>query len=554
MIELLVGGICLGFAVLSLLFLLRYNSKNKNSISDKSVFRIRNYFYFAILVFAAVGSILLILGTQNDSDTPVSSTLTVINIIINVTNSSDNLNDLVSLVAARIGQVFELDADEVNVNTTVVGRRRAEVYSGLYQVELYSDFSAQKVETILNSFQKWDCAIIAFSNTCTFQNTTKETKTKTKINWNSPSDKHRFIPVPPKNISAGHSHTCYIGIDQKVRCFGSNEYGQLGRGFNSNFENFDSGYNPIAGLDNVKSVVTGYYHTCALIRNGKVFCWGLNEKGQLGIGNRITIFRPVMIDLTNINEISAAGNHTCAVENFLRVYCWGANEKGQLGIGTTIDISLPTLVNYSLQSNNGLIPDFFRHIETGYDFTCILFSIKKEKFGCFGNNDFNQLGINVSNAFISYATYVSETGGIGGWAMNAGLKSIQPWKLAAGKMHACALEYDIGSSLWTWGGNSKGQLGIGNNQSTRNITLISNEDIISTTAGGYHICVLFRDRTVACWGDNSFGQSTGSISAPVLLPQLVSIVTNVTAISAGEYHTCVQLLDGDIGCWGKITQ
>jgi alpha-tubulin suppressor-like RCC1 family protein len=133
------------------------------------------------------------------------------------------------------------------------------------------------------------------------------------------------------DISAGTYHTCAITSTNAIKCWGYNEYGQLGNGTYNN----SSSPVTVAGFSDDGAVVSaGYQHTCAVTASGSIKCWGYNSDGQLGEGttyySRIT---PVdVLGLTSgVKTVSAGTGHTCAVTEAGGLKCWGGNERGQLG-------------------------------------------------------------------------------------------------------------------------------------------------------------------------------------------------------------------------------
>jgi alpha-tubulin suppressor-like RCC1 family protein len=157
-------------------------------------------------------------------------------------------------------------------------------------------------------------------------------------------------PHTVKAVTSGASHTCAILEDDTVRCWGAGAFGQLGNGDTAAVSS-PAGLAPVnlgAGRT-AKAITAGDQHTCAILDNGNVRCWGLNDNGQLGYGNTNTIGDNVgetpntvgPVDLgpgRTAVAITANAAHTCVVLDDGAVRCWGANALGQLGLGNTADV------------------------------------------------------------------------------------------------------------------------------------------------------------------------------------------------------------------------
>ncbi len=177
---------------------------------------------------------------------------------------------------------------------------------------------------------------------------------------NNSSSQNSKIPVVVSGLtgvaalSAGYYHTCALLTDKTVKCWGGNDYGQLGNGDKLDQKEpaaVDLSYLPSG--ETVMAVSAGRYHTCVLTNTGGVWCWGRNAEGQLGTGTTVDSTVPVAAknqagtaDLTGVTEVSAGGHHTCSRLSTGEVRCWGWNLYGQLGTtGFVSVVSSPTVSN-----------------------------------------------------------------------------------------------------------------------------------------------------------------------------------------------------------------
>ncbi|HXJ66598.1 MAG TPA: hypothetical protein VNN79_22800, partial [Actinomycetota bacterium] len=171
-------------------------------------------------------------------------------------------------------------------------------------------------------------------------------------------------------VAAGRSHSCALTDTGFVFCWGANDRGQLGTGA------FDAGTpNPqlVSDISTATAISAGGDHTCALLADQTVMCWGANNVGQLGDGTTIDRALPVAVDgLTGVSQISSGRAHTCALADQgagNRVWCWGSNSFGQLGVAQASDL-----------------PDVFRNGLFGSDILAI--NIDTSRSGDVYVNDF----------------------------------------------------------------------------------------------------------------------------------------------------------------------
>jgi alpha-tubulin suppressor-like RCC1 family protein len=326
-------------------------------------------------------------------------------------------------------------------------------------------------------------------------------------------------------IDAGSGHTCALTALGGVKCWGYNSNGELGDG------TWDSRNTPVevSGLSSgVSAISAGSGHTCALETSGGVKCWGFNDWGELGDGTTANQNTPVEVNglASGVSAIFAGGYHTCARMASGRIKCWGENEYGQLGDGTFGGYNLPKDV-IGLSSGPSAIT-------AGYSHTCALTASGGVK--CWGRNSYGQLGDDTTTA---RAIPVEVSG------LASGVSAI-----TAGYRHTCALTTSGGVKCW--GANSDGQLGDGTNTDRHTPVDVSGlpGEVSAIAAGGYHTCVLMASGGVRCWGANSDGQLGNGSYVDSDTPVSVWIGDDVSAIAAGGSHTCALMDSGGVMCWG----
>ena len=183
-------------------------------------------------------------------------------------------------------------------------------------------------------------------------------------------------------IGAGVAHTCAVLFDGRVACWGNDGFGQP---FGTSFGLRATKPVIIAGITTAVAVAAGRNHTCALLREGVVKCWGANVFGQLGSpGGSSSPSVPVEVEgVSDAVAISAGFLHTCALSADGSIRCWGANMAGQLGAPSEnrAGSAVPVSVSGDLHA---------AAIAAGGVYSCAL--LVNGNVACWGGNDFNQLG------------------------------------------------------------------------------------------------------------------------------------------------------------------
>jgi alpha-tubulin suppressor-like RCC1 family protein len=292
-------------------------------------------------------------------------------------------------------------------------------------------------------------------------------------------------------------HSIAAREDGTVWTWGLNRHGQLGDGTAE--DRFTA--SEVSGLGNITEVSAGLEHSIALTEDGGVWAWGWNEFGQLGDGTTEDKLTPVQItSLSDIKAISGGRAHNLALREDGSVWGWGYNFYGQLGQGFTSDyIGTPVRI----QSLNNILA-----ITAGGDFSLAL--LKDGTVWAWGRNQSGQLGNG------TFGHDVNQTHPV----QVVGLTDVRA--IAAGSAYGIALRQD--GTVWTWGNNSRGQLGIGTTESEKAVpSQVPNLiDIVSIAAGSSHTLALSADGTLWVWGNNDalqLGSRLGdhqSIPGPII--------------------------------------
>jgi alpha-tubulin suppressor-like RCC1 family protein len=324
-------------------------------------------------------------------------------------------------------------------------------------------------------------------------------------------------PGPVQAIAAGDQHALAIVnspyYGSLVYAWGANWYGQVGD--NTSHDNrfpparvtdpSGSGY-----LSGVQKIAAGQSHSLALMQDGSMYAWGLNDDCQLGyicncpagIFNHIYSKRPIAVDLpagSQMEAIAAGNLHSLAVRDDGTVWAWGNNDDGQLGIHSEKTQKTPVQVHGP--GNAGYL---------------------------YGVSD-----------------------------------------VAAGRWHSLALTY--GGNVYAWGGNSEYQLGVGSLGTDSNGTELNSDtpvkvegpdsvgslDDVKAIAAGYDWNLALKDDgTVWAWGNNAYGQLGVNSNNPHGYPVQVhgpgneGYLSGITAIAAGERHALAVKDDGTVYSWG----
>lgn len=400
--------------------------------------------------------------------------------------------------------------------------------------------------------------------------------------------------VPP--LAVNDFHVCailkrhpYTNMGP-VKCWGSDGSGQLGlpntdwdtdsRGDQANEMGDQLPFVDLGSGRLAKAVVVGQWHTCAILDNNEVKCWGANWWGQLGLGDtqsRGAGLNDMGANLPSVNfgsgryalRLTAGVGHTCALLDNNEVKCWGYNARGQLGRGnTTNQLSPGTALNLGTTAT---VID----IQAGVNHTCALFTTTSgNAFKCWGDNSAGQLGLGDTS---SRGDEPGELAAMALIPLNGDLLAAGGWNTCVGKR---------GPSGVGWvkcaGYNSEGQLGLGdsNNRGEHpgetwgNLPAVNlpSLEIQQLALGGSAVCAVGKDTSngsgghLRCWGFGEYGSlGLGDYSGwdnigddpseMQFLPEVPLGLNNTIGANAvltrGQITCAVVRATAQIKCWGS---
>ena len=415
-------------------------------------------------------------------------------------------------------------------------------------------------------------------------------------------------------IAAGETHACGRRAGQ-IECWGVNEQGQAGRSIGPLV--VPRGPVPPPPSPFI-SLVAGDAHVCAGAADGTAWCWGSASHGQIGDGSIADRDTPVpLVGGLNWQRIAAGwGNHACGITVEGRLYCWGAGNEGQLGNGRVEDIYAPTQLRSPALS--------WTDVDTGLNFSCgtagvgVLFGIY-----CWGSNTNgetgstrqapmptriddggtdNWAGVSVGRRHACAVRMIGEARTVWCWgANNNGQAGVAPspavskptqvgsftdWKTVdAGDQHTCGLR---NGELWCWGGGSGTPVRVGAVNKWVDVAVggavacaiqvndplfdqVGELECGSPAAGGApvgalnrigglwfrvqagkrHACAhTFMPGTLECWGENRYGQLGTGSNLPLDVPENVRGDHSFLNVSVGEDFTCGVTRTSGL-CWGR---
>ena len=350
---------------------------------------------------------------------------------------------------------------------------------------------------------------------------------------NETSVSHFFAVVPLgwEQVSVGSAHTCAVGTDRSLWCWGNGGNYRLGLGTTLSHRVPRS----VSDDRDWIQVSAGDAHSCAIRVDGTLWCWGLGDHGRLGNDSTATEILPAQVGSeTDWIQVVAAGSHTCGLRaEDDTLYCWGDNAAGRLGNDDDVAAN-PYHTPQEISSG-------WAYLSASMNHTCGL--TLEGALYCWGVGATNRLGLgDINNRLVPTEVEIID--------LHPDLDPDLPWlDVSAGFSHTCAVRAD--NSLWCWGNGANGRLGSFSTTNQARPFMIGIElEWESVRAGDAHTCAQRLDGTLWCWGYNRTGQ-LGFESPNELTPQQVNTRTDWASLSLGSTHTCAIDEENVLSCWGN---
>ncbi|HWM88786.1 MAG TPA: hypothetical protein VNO33_23205 [Kofleriaceae bacterium] len=301
----------------------------------------------------------------------------------------------------------------------------------------------------------------------------------------------------------------------------------------------------------IVSIGAGNSVACAVISTGQVRCWGANDQGQVGAGERgMPLMVPTdVVGLTSAVTVDCGTAHCCARTSTGGAECWGWNAAGELG-ANRVEAELPYRASPAaamLQPPEGPPAELedVAQISVGGAHNCAL---QGGAVSCWGWNAAGQGGLLPPPKGIERVIAARPTG----------ITDVVALALARPFLaeHSCAITAT--GDVVCWGLNNNGQLGDGGTatrHTAQPVTGLASASAI--VAGQQHTCAIARSTAapksppgVYCWGLNNLGQAGPNAVTPQTTPVEVPGLAGAVALAAGVSHTCAVLDTGAARCWG----
>lgn len=367
--------------------------------------------------------------------------------------------------------------------------------------------------------------------------------------------------APIRKIAPGYTHTCAILADNSVKCWGSNDFAQLGDGTTA----VRPGAVTVAGVVNPIDIAVGISFSCGIFGTspgdaaGEVKCWGKGTSGQLGNNANADSVTPVTVaSLSTASQISARANHVCTVLTNGQVMCWGDGGSGQLGDGNMTSSPVPVAVLgtgpdiYDIVNTQGQPASTKAfQVSTGNSHTCARVSATDGSAGlnvkCWGATNHGELGNGAPLCQVNTICDPKNPNPVPQYV--SGVSSAT--QIAAGGNHTCAVL--TSGQLRCWGEGDNGQLGNGAHTRFNYAVVVNGISGATNVSAGSQFSCASVGGSLKCWGDNGNGQlgdgTAISSASPVITTAVTAGSFDPATLMGGDKETCLKLTDETAYCF-----
>jgi alpha-tubulin suppressor-like RCC1 family protein len=322
-------------------------------------------------------------------------------------------------------------------------------------------------------------------------------------------------------------------------CWGHDNYGQLGDGGDATNRNKPTTFVSLEDGQTVTQIYAKQSRTCIVLNDNTASCWGFNEDGQAGDDSTNTYKSPsAKVEFPDDKRVKSMGmglKHTCAILEDDTLTCWGLDSHGALGNGNSDTSDKYTPQTITTPSDRKVVK-----VEPGHSHTCIL--LDDGGVMCWGRDNLGQLGNGATSDTIHTPSSNVE--------LPEGRAATD---LSVGDHHSCAL-LDNGSVV-CWGQNNFGQLGE-NTTTHRHIPIYpqlpGDSLAVSVEVGPFNSCAILENSSLYCWGHNGYGRlGIGVTGGVYTTPMFVEGPTSIVDLSVNYDHACGLSENGSISCWAR---
>ena len=327
------------------------------------------------------------------------------------------------------------------------------------------------------------------------------------------------------SLASSFAHSCVVESG-RLYCWGPNESGQLGVGDRE----LRDRRTRVGSANDWLAAAVGEHFSCGIRAPGQLYCWGANDVGQLGLGDLHERLEPVAIaGATAVAQIAAGGGSACAIDDGGALFCWGDNLEGKPGQNDRYgspDVLSPSRVGDAR----------WRLVAVGQGHVC---GVRSDgPVLCWGRN--TDLALGTGNPEPPHARTPQPT------LLEGTFKS-----LSASQHHTCGVRAD--GTLWCWGRNEHAELAVPADTlliSGTPLQVGNDSDWGEVAVGWFHSCARKTIGNVFCWGRAIEGQLGQDRIDPNPMPVKIEIPILWKRISAGHFHTCGVDTTGALYCTG----